>query len=79
VKKRGCPTLSARKGGLFRPMPRNLKPHYDNGDLHFITISCDQKKEEENDPRFQKPKSKAWGTPTTKDRFAITRRTNDNA
>jgi hypothetical protein len=35
-------------------MPRNLKRHYENGDLRFITISCDQKKEEK---KAQRPKS----------------------
>jgi hypothetical protein len=33
--------------GCSAPMPRNLKGHYGKGGLHFITISCDQKKEEE--------------------------------
>jgi hypothetical protein len=44
-------------------MPRNLKRDYGKGDLHFITLNCDQKKEEEKDPPFQKPKTKGWGTP----------------
>jgi len=39
--------------GCSAPMPRNLKRHYEKGDLHFITFSCDQKKEELKDLTFQ--------------------------
>ena len=41
VIRRGCPTLSERKGGLFfSSMPRNLRRQYGKSDLHFITFSC---------------------------------------
>jgi hypothetical protein len=43
-------------------MLRNLKRRYEKGDLHYIPLSCDQKKEKEKDPPFQKPKSKGWDT-----------------
>jgi hypothetical protein len=39
--------------------------------VHLVTLRCNQEKEAEKDPPFQKPKSKGRATPTRKDKFKI--------
>ena len=42
-----------KKDGLFCSDAEKSQRHCENGDLHFITFSCDQKKEDLKDSIFQ--------------------------